>query len=207
LLNRFESERNMTTLEMVRRDSNRVRPLSRNVTNKSARRLFVGILVAAAVAIAAPAQEHGSPQPPAISQVLAALPSDEPRLAEILASQPQEPAGPGDMLRNYEQGMAVVSQQTYAELVQVAEAARQGQITREQAEHLSFEIYQTGMMQFQLLSTLHQILESDLAKAAQRSGAAQLTGSAASFRGVGRADASPAARESIAGPTLVPLTQ
>jgi hypothetical protein len=43
---------------------------------------------------------------------------------------------------------------------------RQGQITREQAEYLSGERYQLGMMQVQLMSTLHQSLEADIAKAA-----------------------------------------
>jgi hypothetical protein len=90
----------------------------------------------------------------------------------------------------------------------MAEAVRQGQIGREQAEQLSYEIYQSGMMQFQLLSTLHQILESDMAKAAQRSGAPQLMGSAGSFLGAGQADASRTARETnLAAPGPVPLTQ
>jgi len=200
----------MTKLKILSRNNNELDYQSRiNISSRFVRpRLIVGILLAGALAISARAQDNGSPQPPAMSKVLAGLPSDEPRIAAILASQPQEPAGPGDILRNYEQGMAVVSQQTYVELVQVAEAARQGQIGRQQAEHLSYEIYQTGMMQFQLLSTLHQVLESDIVKAGQRSGAPQLTGSAAPFRGAGPADASRAARESnVAAPGLVQLTQ
>ena len=199
----------MTTLENVWRDPNRVRTHSRNIRNKSATGLLIaGISLAAAMAISVQAQESGSPQPPAIGKVLATLPSDAPRVAAIVRSQPQEPAGPGDILRNYEQGMAIVSQQTYVELAQVAEAVRQGQIGREQAEHFSYEIYQTGMMQFQLLSTLHQILESDVVKATQRSGAPQLRGSAGSLPGGGQADTSRAEREStVAVPGPVPLTQ
>ena len=200
----------MTTLKILSRNNNGVRHHSSiNISSRFVKpRLIVGIMLAGALSISAQAQKNGGPQPPAIGQVLAVLPSDEPRITGILASQPQEPAGPGDILRNYEQGMAMVSQQTYVALAQVAEAVRQGQIGREQAEHLSYEIFQTGMMQFQLLSTLHQILESDIATAAQRSRAPQLTGSAGSFRGAGPPDSSRAARESnLAAQGLVPLTQ
>ena len=189
---------------------NAVRPHSKtSIWSKPARTtLIVGILLAAAVAVSAEAQESVSPRPPAIGTVLAALPSNAPSIAAILASQPQEPAGPGDILNNYEQGMAFISQQTYIELAQIAEAVRQGQIGREQAEHLSYEIYQSRMMQFQLLSTLHQILESDVVKATQRSGAPQLRGSAGSLPGGGQADTSRAVREStVAVPGPVPLTQ
>jgi Spy/CpxP family protein refolding chaperone len=58
--------------------------------------------------------------------------------------------------------MASVSNTTCAELVQVAQAAREGQLSREQAEYFSVERYQVGMMKFQLLSTLHQILEHEI---------------------------------------------
>jgi len=187
------------------------RPLTakRNISSKSARTfLIAGILLAAAVAVSAEAQESANPRPPAIGTVLAVLPSDAGRIAAIFASQPQEPLGPGDLLRNYEQGMAFVSQQTYVELVQVAEAARQGQIGREQAEHFSYEIYQSGMMQFQLLSTLHQILESDIARVTQRSGAPQFMESAGSRPSAGQADSPRVVRESnVAVPGPVPLTQ
>jgi len=200
----------MTTLKILSRNNNCV--LHHSSINISSRfvkpRLIAGILLAGALAISAGAQNSGGPQPPAIGKVMDALPSDAPRIAAILASQPQEPAGPGEILRNYEQGMAFVSQQTYVELAQVAEAVRQGQIGGEQAEHLSYEIYQAGMMQFQLLSTLHQILESDIVKATQRSGAPQLTGSGASFRGAGQADTPRAARERTASKQVpVPLAQ
>jgi len=202
--------KNMTSFEIVPRTFSAVRPhWKANLSSKPARTaVIVGIVLAAALAVSAEAQESVSPQPPAIGSVLAGLPSDEPRIAAILASQPQEPIGPGDLLNNYEQGMAFISQQTYIELAQIAEAARQGQIGREQAEHLSYEVYQSGIMQFQLLSTLHQILESDMVRAAQRSGAPQLRGSAGSLLGAGQAAASRAVRESqftVQGPA--PLTQ
>jgi hypothetical protein len=61
--------------------------------------------------------------------------------------------------------MIFISQRTYLELVQIAEAAQQGQISRDKAEYLSQGSYGLGMMQFQLLHTLHQILEHDIARA------------------------------------------
>ena len=100
----------MTTLEIVWRNPNPVRLHSKaNRWSKSAKTgLIVGILLAAALAISARAQDNGGAQAPAIDEVIAALPKDPARIAAIVATQPQEPAGPGDILRSYELGMAFV---------------------------------------------------------------------------------------------------
>jgi Spy/CpxP family protein refolding chaperone len=58
--------------------------------------------------------------------------------------------------------MAAVSDTTRAELAQIAQAVREGQISPEQAEYFSGERYHLGMMQFQLLSTLHLILSNEI---------------------------------------------
>ena len=64
----------------------------RNISSKSVKpRLIILILLAGALAISARAQDNGSLQPPAIGKVIAALPSDAPRIATILATEPDEP--------------------------------------------------------------------------------------------------------------------
>jgi hypothetical protein len=131
-------------------------------------RLLGGTLLVATLALSAVAQNKGQPGPPAFSKITAHLAGDAPHIIAILATQPREPLGPSDILKNYEQGMTFISQRTYVELAQIAVAARRGQISRDEAEYLTQESFQLGIIQFQLLNTLHQILEHDIAKAAQQ---------------------------------------
>ncbi len=125
-------------------------------------RLILEALVIAVLVISAVAQDEGGSQSASSNSVMAIVPSDPSAIAAILATESQVPLGPRDVLRNYEQEMASVSRSTCTELAQIAQAAREGQLSREQAEYLIGERYHLGMMQFQLLSTLHQILEHEI---------------------------------------------
>jgi Spy/CpxP family protein refolding chaperone len=125
-------------------------------------RFILGALVIGVLVISVVAQDDSDPQSESIDSVMAAVPTDTSAITAILATEPQVPLGPRDVLRNYEQGMAFVSHRTCAELAQIAQAAREGQISREQAEYVSGERYHLGMMQFQLLSTLYQIIQSEI---------------------------------------------
>jgi len=58
--------------------------------------------------------------------------------------------------------MAVVTRETCKELDQIAQALREGQISRAQAEYLSKERFELGMMRFRLLITLHEILKNEI---------------------------------------------
>lgn len=129
-------------------------------------RFVAAALVAAVISVPAIAQEHVDPQPPPAEAIMADIASDRLAITAILQIQPQVPLGPRDVLRNYEQEMAAITQRTSMELAQIAETVRRGQISREQAEYYGGERYQIGMMQFQLLSTLHQTLENDTERAA-----------------------------------------
>ena len=46
----------------------------------------------------------------------------------------------------------------------ISNAVGTGRITREQGEYVSGELYQVAMMQFQLFSALHAMLEADIAR-------------------------------------------
>jgi len=131
-------------------------------------RFVLGAYVIGVLVISVVAQDEGGPPSASVDSVIATVASDTSAITAILVTDPQVPLGPRDVLRNYEQEMVAVSDRTGAELAQIAQAAGEGQISREQAEYFSGERYHLGMMQFQLLSTLHQILQSEIEKEAEQ---------------------------------------
>jgi Spy/CpxP family protein refolding chaperone len=99
------------------------------------------LLITCVLAIFAGAQENGGAQP-----------------AESTASPPaqlQAPAGLQDGKTYLEQLQAVLEAMT-AELGGIAQAAREGKISRAQAEYLSLERYYVALTRFQFLRTLYQ---------------------------------------------------
>jgi hypothetical protein len=88
------------------------------------------------------------------------------QLAELMAINPELPLGPLDVLKEYEHGMALIAQGMSADVVNIARAVEANQLTREQAEYLIGETYQIAMMQYQVLSALHDGLERDVAQEA-----------------------------------------
>jgi|ERR1700733_922536 len=116
---------------------------------------------------------------PAFTAVPHKLPNDEPPrvaivgvsadnahvLADLVTIPPVIPRGPLDLLRDYELEMASIADRLSMDLRAISNAVGKGQITREQGEYVSGERYQVAMMQFQLFSTLHVMLEEDIARA------------------------------------------
>jgi hypothetical protein len=86
-------------------------------------------------------------------------------LADLVAIPPAIPRGPRDLLRDYELEMASIAAQFSMDLGAISNAVRTRQITREQGECVSGEPYRVAIMQFQLFSALHVILEEDIARA------------------------------------------
>jgi Spy/CpxP family protein refolding chaperone len=85
-------------------------------------------------------------------------------LADLFAISPVIPRGPRDLLRDYELEMASIAGQLSTDLEAISNAVGTRQITREQGEYVSGELYQIAMMQFQVFSALHAMLEQDLAQ-------------------------------------------
>jgi hypothetical protein len=85
-------------------------------------------------------------------------------LAEVLAVPESQPLGPPDLLKEYEGAMAETAQGFNAEVSRIAEAVQQQKITEEQGEFLCKEAYELAMMQFQVLSGLHDMLEEELSQ-------------------------------------------
>jgi len=138
-------------------------------------RFILGAFVIGMLVISVVAQDDVGPPSVSIDGVIATMPSDTSTITTILATDPQLPLGPQDVLRNYEQEMAAVSDTTRAELAQIAQAVREGQISPEQAEYFSGERYHLGMMQFQLLSTLHLILSNEIENKAEQGDQSHVT--------------------------------
>jgi len=83
-------------------------------------------------------------------------------LATMLTANPATPRGPNDLLRDYETQMDAVSRRFSNELGAISQAVQYGRLSREQAEETTSERYQVAMMQFQLLSALHAMLEREI---------------------------------------------
>jgi|SRR5271166_4531629 len=104
---------------------------------------------------------------PPVERILATtIAQDSDVLSDLVTTTPEIPRGPLDVLKEYEEGMTLVTQKMSADVASISQAQEANQITREQAEYLIQERYEVAMMQFQILSALHDALGHDLAQAA-----------------------------------------
>lgn len=143
-------------------------------------RSLVGALLSLAVmagtALAQIARKGADVEPPPLEKVLAGDKiTDNAQLAELMAIKPELPLGPINVLKEYEHGMDLIAQGMSADVVNISRAQEANQVTREQAEYLIEERYQMGMMQYQVLSALHDVLERDVAEEATRAKRASLS--------------------------------
>lgn len=90
-------------------------------------------------------------------------------LSDVSAFKPQMPLGPQDVLKSYEIAMGLVAERTSSDFSVIVQAQQANQITREQAEYLLQERYQIAMMQYQVLSALHDVLKHDIDEVALQS--------------------------------------
>ena len=84
-------------------------------------------------------------------------------LKQVLTAPSATPRGPRDLIAEYESGMTDIGNRMSSDLANISQAVQKKELTREQAEYIIGERYQLAMMQFQLLSALHDILVEDLA--------------------------------------------
>jgi hypothetical protein len=109
-------------------------------------------------------------EPPPLEQVVAGAPlATGDGISSVLTVKPEIPLGPSDVLKGYENGMTAIAERISAELASISQAVRLGHITRDQADYLTQERYQLAVMQYQVLSTLHDSLAHDMAQASNRS--------------------------------------
>ena len=87
-------------------------------------------------------------------------------LSDLIAIKPEMPLGPQDVLKSYEIAMSMVADKISADFSVIVRAQQANQITREQAEYLLQQSYQMALMQYQVLSALHEVLKHDIDEAA-----------------------------------------
>ena len=114
---------------------------------------IIGLLLMCALAISANAQENGSVQ--SAAGPIANFAQQNSDGATSPATQLQAPAG-GQEAGTYQDRLEEVVGAMSAELAEIAQAAREGKIGRDQAEYLSLERYYVALTRFQLLRTLYQ---------------------------------------------------
>ena len=114
---------------------------------------IIGFLLTCALAISGNAQENSSVQ--SAEGPIANLARQNPHGATSPATQLQTPAGSQDA-GTYPDRLEKVLGAMSAEFGEIAQAARDGKISREQAEYLSLERYYVALARFQLLRMLYQ---------------------------------------------------
>jgi hypothetical protein len=95
---------------------------------------------------------------------LLVTPVDDPAVEDVPTSPAVMPNDPKPVLQDYDSLMIAVTQRFSATLATIAEAAKRGDLSSEQAREMSAEQYQVTHMQFELLSLWRAIEEQDVAR-------------------------------------------
>ena len=121
-------------------------------------------------AAAAPSRKKNvQADPPLLESVIAGTTAQSNVvLSDVIAVKPEMPLGPLDILKAYEIAMSLVADKASSDFSAIAQAQQANQINREQAEYLLQERYQVAMMQFQVLSALHDVLKHDIDQTAEQ---------------------------------------
>ncbi len=134
------------------------------------REIFITIFILATVwhtAAAQPKKKSIQAEAPPLKSILAGTSMrSNPVLSDLIALKPEMPLGPQDVLQSYKIAMSMVADKTSADFSVIVQAQHANQITREQAEYLLQQRYQMAMMQYQVLSALHDVLKHDIDEAA-----------------------------------------
>ena len=128
---------------------------------------ILGAFIVGGLVISALAQD-GHQLAPASGSVTATARAETSNIAETPGSDSHVPLPPRDLLKEYEKQMAAVSLKACEELAQIARAAREGQIGSEQAEYLTGQRLELGLIRLQFLDSLHQILDDKIQKEAKQ---------------------------------------
>jgi hypothetical protein len=72
--------------------------------------------------------------------------------------------GPKELLQEYEAEMEAITQRFAAALGSITEAVGRGELTSEQGQKITTELYQVAQMRFELLGAWSAMLENDLAQ-------------------------------------------
>jgi hypothetical protein len=134
------------------------------------RQILIAIVILGTLwhtAAAQPKKKNIQPDAPRPESILAGTSMQSKRvLSDLIAIKPEMPLSPEDVLKSYEIAMSMVVDRTSGDFSVVVQAQQTSQITRERAEYLLRQRYQMAMMQYQVLSALHDVLKHDIDEAA-----------------------------------------
>ena len=134
------------------------------------RQILIAVLILTTLwhkAAAQPKKENFQAEAPPPESILAGTSMQSNSVvSDLLAIKPEMPLGPQDVLKSYEIAMSLVADKTSADFSVIVQAQQTKQITREQAEYLLQQCYQMAIMQYQVLSALHDVLKQDIDEAA-----------------------------------------
>src|SRR5437588_4765100 len=128
-------------------------------------RMFLSLLLLAAVvpgALAAADEDDTKAHSRRDSVVV--IPVEDPAVTNALTNTAIVPDDPKQVLQDYDSLMIALTQKFSATLATIAEAAKRGELSSEQAREMSAEQYQVTHMQFELLSLWRRIEEQDSAR-------------------------------------------
>jgi hypothetical protein len=91
-------------------------------------------------------------------------PVEDPAVTNALTNTAIAPDDPKQVLQDYDSLRIALTQKFSATLATIADAAKRGDLSSEQAREMSAEQYQLTQMQFELLSLWRGIEEQDLAR-------------------------------------------
>jgi hypothetical protein len=91
-------------------------------------------------------------------------PVEDPAVTNVLTNTAIGPDDPKQVLQDYDSLMIALTQRFSATLATIADAAKRGDLSSEQAREMSAEQYQLTHMQFELLSLWRGIEEQGLAR-------------------------------------------
>ena len=133
------------------------------------RQILIAVLILTTLwhkAAAQPKKENFQAEAPPPESILAGTSMQSNSVvSDLVALKPEMPLGPQDVLKSYEIAMSLVADKTSADFSVIVQAQQTKQITREQAEYLLQQCYQMAMMQYQVLSALHDVLKHDIDEA------------------------------------------
>jgi len=92
------------------------------------------------------------------------IPVEDPAVTNVPTNTAIVPNDPKQVLQDYDSLMIALTQKFSATLATIADAAKRGDLSCEQAREMSAEQYQLTHMQFELLSLWRGIEEQDLAR-------------------------------------------
>jgi len=128
-------------------------------------RMFLSLLLLAAVVPGAlAAADEAETKAHSRRDSVVVIPVEDPAVTNVPTNTAIVPNDPKQVLQDYDSLMIALTQKFSATLATIADAAKRGDLSCEQAREMSAEQYQLTHMQFELLSLWRGIEEQNLAR-------------------------------------------